>query len=193
MLRELLRRYEKDLPALTEEQYGLLEDHFELLRKWNKVLNLSAVRNEAEIAERHYAESLFLASRLPEGARTIADLGSGGGFPGVPLAAMCSRARVTLIESHQRKAAFLKEATRHFGNVRVLAKRAEDLPEHFEWMVSRAVKLSDISRTIHGMSDHTAILAGSFVQALPEGWSWEAPVKLPWGDHRYLVIGHAVR
>jgi 16S rRNA (guanine527-N7)-methyltransferase len=192
MLRDFLAKYEDHFPKLTDEQHGLLEEHFELLLKWNKVLNLSAVRNEPEIAERHYAESLFLAARLPAGELTIADIGSGGGFPGIPIAAVRRESQVTLIESHQRKAVFLKEATRSFGNVRVLARRVEDVQEQFGWSLSRAVKLEDIAGALGRISANTALLLGSSVQSLPDGWNWEPVARLPWGDHRHLAIGHKV-
>ena len=66
---------------LTAQQDAALEAHLELLLRWNKSLNLTAIRDRNEAIERHYRESLFLADHLPVGALRIADVGSGAGFP----------------------------------------------------------------------------------------------------------------
>ena len=105
--------------ALSAEQEAVLEAHLELLMRWNRTVNLTAIRNREEAIERHYCESLFLGSRLPAGRLRIADVGSGAGFPGFPVAVLRPDCLVTLIESHQRKAVFLREAARQVGNVRV--------------------------------------------------------------------------
>jgi 16S rRNA G527 N7-methylase RsmG len=64
----------------------LLEKHFLLLQHWNRTLNLTSLKNPEEIVERHYAESLFLGAHLPAGNLSIVDVGSGAGFPGIPVA-----------------------------------------------------------------------------------------------------------
>src|ERR1700682_5683540 len=107
--------------------------------RWNKTINLTRIERVEEAVDRHYAESLFLGSNLPPGRLSIADVGSGAGFPGVPIAILRPELSVFLIESHQRKAVFLKEATRGLPNVSVSSKRAEDLRQTFDWVVSRAV------------------------------------------------------
>src|SRR5580693_8645036 len=112
--------------------------------RWNQTVNLTAIRMREEAIERHYCESLFLGARLPAGALRIADVGSGAGFPGFPVAILRPECSVTLIESHQRKAVFLREASRAVPNVRVLAKRAEDVEETFDWVISRAVSYADL-------------------------------------------------
>ena len=131
--------------ALTVEQEAALEAHLELLMRWNQKLNLTSIRNREEAIERHYCESLFLGSRLPAGALRIADVGSGAGFPGFPVAIFRPDCSVTLIESHQRKAVFLREASRSLPNVRVMAKRAEEVDERFDCVISRAVSYWDLA------------------------------------------------
>src|SRR6266404_8786605 len=103
--------------------------------RWNKVINLTRIERIEEVIDRHYAESLFVGANLPCGSLRIADLGSGAGFPGLPIAILRPQCLVTLIESHQRKAVFLKEASRSIPNIRVLAKRAEDVQESFDWAI----------------------------------------------------------
>ena len=95
---------------LTREQVSALYGHYALLARWNKALNLTTVMGLEESVLRHYCESLFLGARLPERAGAVLDVGSGAGFPGVPLAVLRSDCNVTLAESHQRKAVFLREA-----------------------------------------------------------------------------------
>ena len=102
MFAELLLERLGSWVPLAPEQVRVLERHYELMVRWNKVLNLTAVREVAEIVERHYCESLFLGSHLPAGALRIADVGSGAGFPGIPVAILRPECPVTLIESHQR-------------------------------------------------------------------------------------------
>src|SRR5690242_14425854 len=122
---------------LAPGQFERLGAHYELLLKWNRVLNLTSVRSLNEAAERHYGESLFLASRLPAGSFRIVDIGSGAGFPGFPVAVARPDCQITLVESHQRKAVFLREASRGMPNVAVGAQRAESVSENFDWAISR--------------------------------------------------------
>ena len=77
--------------------------------------------------------------KLPPGPIRVADVGSGAGFPGIPIAIIRSDITVTLIESHQRKAVFLRESSAGIPNLLVLPIRAEHCSERFDWVVSRAV------------------------------------------------------
>ena len=135
MFAELLRQRLGSHVKLSANQVGQLEKHFNLLNKWNKTLNLTSIRDAGEIIERHYCESLFLGIHLPTGPLRIADVGSGAGFPGFPLAVLRPDCLVALVESHQRKSVFLREATRELRNIQVIAKRIEDVAETFEWIV----------------------------------------------------------
>ena len=165
---------------LSSQQIGQLEHHYVLLRKWNKVINLTSIESEAEIIERHYCESIFLAVHLPEGALRIVDVGSGGGFPGIPVAIIHPESSVTLVESHQRKAVFLREATRDLPNVRVVAVRSDRLAETFDWAISRAVSYAQIRKDLARLASHVAILTGENGNGIP----------LPWGRKRFLKLFH---
>ena len=175
--------------ALSAEQVAALEAHLDLLMRWNKTLNLTAIRTREEAIARHYCESLFLGTRLPPGTLRIADVGSGAGFPGFPVAILRPECSVTLIESHQRKAVFLREASRRLPNVRVLAKRAEDVAETFDWVISRAVSYEDLAPFLKKMAPYADLLSG--VEAPPKslGFVWDVPLVLPWGQQRYLWTG----
>ena len=128
---------------LSAAQVAALQAHYELLLRWNQSLSLTTVTAIETAVTRHYGESLFLAAHLPPGALRIADIGSGPGFPGFPVAVLRPDSSVTLIESHQRKAVFLREATRGLPNVKVLPKRAEEVAERFDIAISRAVSYAD--------------------------------------------------
>jgi 16S rRNA (guanine527-N7)-methyltransferase len=184
---ELLRERIGSLIRLSTTQIDQLETHFELLNRWNKVLNLTSLRKPDEIVERHYCESLFLATHLPPGALRIVDLGSGAGFPGLPIAVARPDCFLTLVESHQRKSVFLREATRKLGNICLVPERAEDVSDRFDWATSRAVKFEAIESTMTKLAANVAVLAG---EDLPgTRFTWNTPIQLPWGRQRYLWIG----
>ncbi len=180
---------------LSDAQVGCLYRHYALLKRWNQVLNLSSIRDLEGTVVRHYCEALFLAAKLPSGPLSIADLGSGGGFPGVPLAVARPECAVTLIESHQRKAVFLKEATRGYRNVTVIPQRAERVEEKFDWLVSRAVAWEDVLALVPDLAPNVALLVGGkdcTEIGKAERVSWETPLPLPWGREQYLILGRFV-
>jgi 16S rRNA (guanine527-N7)-methyltransferase len=155
----------------TGDQLTLLEQHYQLLLRWNQKMNLTRITSVGDAVRYHYCESLYLARSLPEGALRIVDIGSGAGFPGVPVAIYRPDCEVHLVESHQRKAVFLSEATRDLPNTRVLAVRSEDVTETYDWMISRAVRPDDVLE-LH-LAPNVAVLG-------TEG------EKLPWGESRAL-------
>ena len=187
MFAELLRDRLQRVCVLSPEQVGQLLGHYELLLRWNKRLNLTSVRSEEEVVERHYCESLFLGVHLPPGPLSLVDLGSGAGFPGVPVAVLRPDCTVTLVESHQRKAVFLKEASRELRNVRVISRRAEDIGERFDWAMSRAVRFEEIGAVLGKLASNVAILTSE------SGLKKFETLKLPWGDSRLLAISRETR
>jgi 16S rRNA (guanine527-N7)-methyltransferase len=157
--------------TLTGYQLTLLEQHYQLLLRWNPKMNLTRITSVGDAVRYHYCESLYLARSLPEGALRIVDIGSGAGFPGVPVAIYRPDCEVHLVESHQRKAVFLSEATRDLPHTRVLAVRSEDVTGTYDWMISRAVRPDDVLE-LH-LAPNVAVLG-------TEG------EKLPWGESRAL-------
>jgi 16S rRNA (guanine(527)-N(7))-methyltransferase RsmG len=184
---ELLRKRISPIAELSPTQVNQLEHHYNLLIKWNKVLNLTSLRKVEEIVERHYCESIFLGMHLPLGPLSIGDVGSGAGFPGVPVAIARSECKVSLIESHQRKCVFLREATRGIKNVHVLAERVENVNARFDWAVCRAIRFSEIEIPVSAISAQVAILG---TERPPDSrFTWNVPTQLPWGHQRYLWLG----
>jgi 16S rRNA (guanine(527)-N(7))-methyltransferase RsmG len=171
---------------LTPDQLNQLERHYTLLNAWNASINLTRITDIEESVEYHYCESIFAGRSLPPGPLTIADVGSGAGFPGIPLAIVRPECQVTLIESHQRKSVFLREAARELKNVRVVAKRAEAVPETFDFVVSRAVRPAEVLGL--RLSRNFAILMSE--TDLPDLPPPTSVTKLPWGKSRVLGMFH---
>lgn len=158
---------------LSPEQTSMLEEHYRLLLRWNRQINLTRITSLQEAVRYHYCESLYLAARLPVGPLRLIDIGSGAGFPGIPVAIYRPECTVDLVEAHQRKAVFLREAARSLINVRVLPQRAEAVPGSYDWMISRAVRPADVLEL--NLAPHVAVLGS-------EGET------LPWGEKRALFM-----
>ena len=130
-------------PAVTEK----LHAHYEELRRWNRTVALVGPAMAGEALEQHYAESLAGHSLIPADARTLVDVGSGAGFPGLILAAS-GALHATLIEARERKAAFLAAAARRMAlqvsclNARVESLPPTGLPAQIDVVTMRAVRLS---------------------------------------------------
>jgi 16S rRNA (guanine527-N7)-methyltransferase len=180
MFRKLLATEFGPYGTLSEVQLAQLENHYSALTRWNERLNLTRIRDLSDSVRFHYCESLFLARLLPPGSHKIVDVGSGGGFPGIPVAIFRPDCDVTLVESHQRKAVFLREVARELKNVRVFSRRAEDVHEHFDWLVSRAVAPKEVLRL--RISLDVALLIGEEDAVKLTGES----TPIPWGNQRVL-------
>lgn len=190
MFAELLREKLRGIVELSPGQVAELEAHYELLLRWNKTLNLTTITSMEEAVERHYCESLFLGAHLPAGELRIVDVGSGAGFPGFPVAILRPECSVALVESHQRKAVFLREASRKIGNVRVIAKRAEQVDEEFDHLISRAVSYEDLRSSLKKLAPVADLLSGAEDPPCLE-LEWAEPVAIPWGKVRFLRVGRA--
>src|ERR1700731_4685691 len=101
--------------AAAEQQVQQIQRYTDLLLKWNDAVNLTAIRDPLEILYRHFCECMFAASVISLDNGRLADVGSGGGFPGLPLQILCPRLEVFLIESNVKKATFLAEVVRELG------------------------------------------------------------------------------
>ena len=182
-------------PSLSSQQTTQLYEHYVLLIQWNQRMNLTSLRPGAEMVPRHYGESLFFATHLPiTSPVSIADIGSGPGFPGVPLAVLLPDCRVTLVESNQRKAVFLKEATRTLPNVSVIAKRAEELDTSFDWVISRAVDPQVVLSFVPDLAPVVGLMLGEkdiLEMKSRSDIAWSEPIQLPWGDRRFCLYGRS--
>jgi len=192
---DLLLQQLEGIVELSPLQLEQLYSHYELLVKWNEKINLTSVRSPEEIVVRHYCESLFFGAQLPDApaGTSIVDIGSGAGFPGVPMAILRPDWCLTLVESHQRKAVFLRECSRGLGNIVVVPKRAETMLGSFDWVVSRAVRAEDVLRELPRLGGRVGLLLGhpdwEKLRRRP-GISWRHPVPVPWGEKQLCVFGH---
>src|SRR5579871_2925759 len=184
MFRKLLASEFASHGELSEEQLGHLDQHYRLLTLWNKKINLTRIQSLEDVVRFHYCESLFLAKKLPLGTLSLVDVGSGAGFPGIPVAILRPECRVHLLESHQRKAVFLREVSRGLSNVQALRLRAEDCTQTFDWMIARAVRMADLISL--SLAPRSAFLLGEEdACGLPSGYRI---ITTPWGNHRVLAL-----
>lgn len=185
---------------LGEKQLEQTSIYIDLLLQWNARINLTSVRQAEDIVKRHFGESFFAADRLLKTApaKSAIDLGSGAGFPGLPLAMLAPQTHVTLIESQGKKAAFLNEVVRKLepGNVSVFSQRAEGYPGTAELVMMRAVekfpKAAALALNLVEPGGRLALMIGQSQQ--PEAshlgdLSWQEPIALPGGHSRILLVG----
>ena len=215
--------------ALSSEQIESISTYVEILMRWNARINLTAVRDPELIVTRHFGESLFLAAHVfPSSLRSEAnpetdrpqhalDLGSGAGFPGLPLKIYVPELRLTLVESNHKKAAFLAEAIRalQLSDVSVypsrleagLVKGAEHVVpsgieppnlvtmravERFESALQTAAALVRYGSPQLGRGK-LALLIGKSQAAQVRNrirdFSWDSPALVPGSRERVLLVG----
>ena len=180
--------------ALSDHQFSTLFRHFELLRRWNERINLTSIETPTEIVSRHYCDSIFFAFNLPDGneGMTVLDFGSGAGFPGFPSAVLRPELRITLLEANQRRAVFLKEASRALSNIAVESERGETFRKPHDWVVARAVKPQDVLQAIPRLGSKIGLLVGeSSLDQLErtQRFRWLPMLKIPWSERRFCVYG----
>jgi 16S rRNA (guanine527-N7)-methyltransferase len=173
-----------------------------LLQRWNRTYNLTAIREPQEMVGKHLLDALSMHRHLA-GVASIADLGTGAGIPGIPLAIACPAVQVTLVESNGKKARFLREAVRvlPLANARVAESRAEalDMADGFDAITARALAtLADIVRVGgHLLRPGGRLLAmkgvvpDEEIAELPAGWRLQAvhPLAVPGLQaERHLVV-----
>ena len=202
-----------------------ISTYIDLLLRWNARTNLTAVRSPEEIVTRHFGESLFAAHNLfpstnPEKPsalesesstlraadgsatrHTFIDVGSGAGFPGIPIHMFVPGLRTTLIEAHHKKVAFLREAIRALTltDIDVFPGRAQDFPGPASLVTLRAVEHFDqilpVAARLVSPSGRLALLISSAQistaeATLPE-LTWAPPSAVPGSDSRILLVGTA--
>lgn len=133
--------------GLAPEHAGKLLDYLDLLARWNRTYNLTAIREPADMLRKHLLDSLAMHAYFSQG--NLADLGTGAGLPGIPLAIIRPDAEIGLVESNGKKTRFLREVVRQLGlrNVAVFESRAESLAQdgHYQAITARAMdRLSGI-------------------------------------------------
>jgi 16S rRNA (guanine527-N7)-methyltransferase len=191
--------------TLDDLQVQQIQRYTRLLWTWNDKVNLTAIRDPLEMLYRHFCESMFGAALLPVENCRLADVGSGGGFPGIPLKIIRPDLHIFLVESNFKKATFLAEVVRELGltDTRVLVSRFEELDEEvapLDVVCSRA--LGDFANFLGwAASPHIAAkqallwLGGRDLEEVRTEplWTWSEPVAVPKSLQRFLLLGNRIK
>jgi len=182
-----------------------ISTYIDILLRWNSRINLTSIREPEDLVTRHFGESLFAARHLfpaaGEGtAITLADVGSGAGFPGLPIKLWAPGISLTLIESNHKKATFLREVARvlTLTGIDIRNVRAETLAQSsFDVVTLRAVErfetILPVAAGLVSLSGRLALLIGSAqsseARAILPSFSWSDPLSIPLSDTRILLVG----
>jgi 16S rRNA (guanine527-N7)-methyltransferase len=187
--------------SVNESQVAQIQRYIALLLKWNDAMNLTAIQDPLEILYRHFCESMFGAALIPVGNRRLADVGSGAGFPGLPLKIANPDLEVCLIDSNVKKATFMAEAVRELAlpGARVLVSRYEELDEEIaplDIACSRAVGefsqfLSWAASPKIGAPTVMLWIGGRDLDEVraSKDWNWAEPVAIPQSLRRFILVG----
>jgi 16S rRNA (guanine527-N7)-methyltransferase len=185
----------------SDQQVLWIQQYIAILLKWNEKINLTALREPLEILYRHFCESMYAAVAVPLERGRLADVGSGGGFPGLPLKIIRPDLQVFLVESNVKKATFLAETIRELEleGARVIVSRYEELSEEvapLDVVCSRAVGEFRAFLAWAGSPQIAATQAvlwigGSDLQEARRalGWDWRDPIAIPQSLRRFLLVG----
>ena len=185
----------------TEQQVIRIQRYVALLLKWNEKINLTAIRDPLEILYRHFCESMFAAGAVPLERGRLADVGSGGGFPGLPLKIIRDELEVFLLESNAKKATFLAETIRELEleRARVIVSRYQELFEEvtpldvvcsralgefapfLAWAGSERIAAKQVVLWIGGGDLDTV--------RKERGWEWGGAIPIPQSLRRFLLVG----
>ncbi len=215
--------------VLSASQFRSISTYIDILQRWNARINLTAIRDPEEIVTRHFGESLFAASHLfphypvsssvtsvppvvkdfdvevpearsPKAEARLADLGSGAGFPGIPIKLWAPNISLTLIESNHKRATFLREVARALTltDINIQNARAQTLPPaSFDVLTLRAVErlanVLPIAANLLAPAGRLALLiASSQLEAIRStlpNLTWDAPTLVPQSQSRLLLVG----
>jgi len=173
----------------------------DLLLRWNHRISLTTITDPLEIIRFHFGESLLAIASVPIRHGRLADVGSGAGFPAIPIRMACKDVSLTLIESNRKKAAFLAEVARELdlSGVHIHAERMEDVDDRglgFDFVTARAVAIGDIF--LHWANNHlgpsgvVALWLGrddSRKISLSSSWKWRDAINIPGTDRRVILVG----
>ena len=185
----------------NEQQVHYIQQYIGLLLAWNDKINLTAIRDPLEILYRHFCESMFAAAALPVENGRLADVGSGAGFPGIPLKIIRPELQTFLIESNMKKATFLAEVLRaiEIPDTKVIVSRYEEVGEDvapLDFVCSRALgefgPFLSWAASEKVAAKQVILWIGS--RDLDEArrtmdWEWREPIPVPNSLRRYLLVG----
>ena len=178
-----------------------IRTYIELLLRWNRRISLTAIESPEEIVRTHFAESLLATRAVPHLYGRLADVGTGAGFPGLPLRMYIPDLQLSLIEPNAKKCAFLAEVVRtlELKNVEIIQRRYEDVrtPDPpFDVVTARALgqfqEFADWAQSVVATGGHLMVWTGPDGKSELErkkSWKWHAPYVIPGSKHRLIVVG----
>jgi 16S rRNA (guanine527-N7)-methyltransferase len=186
------------LGSLEPASLAHFEQYLALLVRWNARINLTAIRDPEQILSRHFVESIACARVVPAEVRSLLDFGSGAGFPGIPIAICRPDIAVTLAESRNKKAAFLRECVRSMGlQIMIHGARAEALSGEFDCVTLRAVDRMGAATEAAGRlvrrGGWLAVMStmGEFPAVRQHAgvlFQWQEPIPIPSGGERIVAL-----
>ena len=200
-IEQALKPYGIIAPASLCEQ---ITTYIDLLLRWNKKTSLTTVTNPDEILRFHFGESLIAAATVPIRNGRLADVGSGGGFPAVPIRMVSKDLSTILIESNQKKATFLAEIVRELClvNVEVRRCRMEEVhleDENVDFVTARALGIDNrfLDWSHSSLSSEGSVVlwlgdADAGRISLNAGWKWSDPIRIPQSDRRVILHGSKI-
>jgi 16S rRNA (guanine527-N7)-methyltransferase len=210
---------------LSAAQLNKVVIYVDVLLKWNARINLTSIRNEDEVVTRHFGESFFLAQSLfpkmpsetrgkgdqdqgeslegTPGRERVLDVGSGAGFPGLPMKIWADEVQLTMVEANHKKSTFLREVVRAIAeqDVSVTSERAESLAANPSFVpadvvtmraVERFVEILPVALTLLAPGGRIALLVGRNQVASLKGDMgiiWDPPRRVPDSESRELCLG----
>ena len=189
---------------LSDAQLQDLRKYLELLIQWNEKISLTSLEDPLEIVSRHFGESLFARNSLSFGTGRLADVGSGAGFPGVPIKIANPDLDVVLIEPNLKKCGFLKELIGRLSleNVEIFRGGYAEYQANgdLDFICSRALgqykELLRWSQTALRPLGQVAFWVGeqdSRILCKTNGWHWRVPTRLPESSKRLILFGSPYR
>jgi len=187
--------------SANDQQIVYIQQYMKILLAWNDKINLTAIRDPLEILYRHFCESMFGAVAVPVENGRLADVGSGAGFPGIPLKIIRPDLQTFLIESNMKKATFLAEVLRtiELPDTKVIVSRYEEVGEDvapLDFVCSRAVGefepfLAWAASERVGAKQVILWIGGRDLDQARRtmDWEWREPIAVPNSLRRYLLVG----
>jgi 16S rRNA (guanine527-N7)-methyltransferase len=205
-----VKKLSNDIIEASLQPYGVtttallcdqIRIYIELLLRWNQKTSLTTITDPSEILRFHFGESFLAVATIPIRHGRLADVGSGAGFPAVPIRMVSDEVSAILIESNQKKATFLAEIVRELrlANVDVRRCRMEDVhlnDARVDFVTARAI---GIDEDFLNWSRYALNPAGSLVLWLGDadvtrisrksGWNWAHPTRIPQSERRFILCG----
>lgn len=181
-----------------------IRTYIDLLLRWNQKTSLTTITDPAEILRLHFGESLFAAGTVPIRHGRLADVGSGAGFPAVPIRMVSENLGVILVESNQKKATFLAEVVRalYLKNVDVRRSRMNDVDltqEKVDFVSARALGIDDdfLKWSHSALKSRGSVvlwLGAADASGISQnaGWKWSDPIRIPQSDRRVILRGSRI-